>query len=78
MVQYAGYHGGAERLLWRGDPAEPTWAACWLASGCLIAILTVDRPRDLLQGRRLITSCHPVDIARLADPAVPLKSAIAT
>jgi 3-phenylpropionate/trans-cinnamate dioxygenase ferredoxin reductase subunit len=78
MVQYAGYHGGAERLVWRGDPAEPTWAACWLASGCLIAVLTVDRPRDLLQGRRLITSCVPVDIARLADPAVPLKSAIAS
>jgi hypothetical protein len=40
--------------------------------------LTVDRPRDLLQGRRLITSCDRLDTDRLADPAVPLKSAIAT
>ena len=78
MVQYAGYHGGAEKLVWRGDPAEPTWAACWLAGGCLVAILTVDRPRDLLQGRRLITACNPVDAVRLADPAIPVKSAIAT
>jgi 3-phenylpropionate/trans-cinnamate dioxygenase ferredoxin reductase component len=78
MVQYAGYHGGAEQLLWRGDPAEPTWAACWLADGRLVAILTVDRPRDLLQGRRLITSCDRLDTDRLADPAVPLKSAVAT
>jgi 3-phenylpropionate/trans-cinnamate dioxygenase ferredoxin reductase subunit len=78
MVQYAGYHGGAEQLLWRGDPAEPTWAACWLADGRLVAILTVDRPRDLLQGRRLITSCDRLDTDRLADPAVPLKSAITT
>ena len=78
MMQYAGYHGGADRLVWRGDPAEPTWAACWLAGGCLVAILTVDRPRDLLQGRRLITACDRLDIARLADPAIPLKSAIAT
>jgi 3-phenylpropionate/trans-cinnamate dioxygenase ferredoxin reductase subunit len=38
----------------------------------------VDRPRDLLQGRRLITSCDRLDTGRLADPAVPLKSAIAT
>jgi 3-phenylpropionate/trans-cinnamate dioxygenase ferredoxin reductase component len=75
MVQYAGYHGDAERLIWRGDPAEPKWAACWLAVGRLVAILTVDRPRDLLQGRRLIASAAPVDAARLADPAVPVSAA---
>jgi 3-phenylpropionate/trans-cinnamate dioxygenase ferredoxin reductase component len=74
MVQYAGYHGDAERLIWRGDPAEPKWAACWLAVGRLVAILTVDRPRDLLQGRRLIASAAPVDVARLADPAVPVSA----
>jgi hypothetical protein len=63
--------------VWRGDPAEPTWAACWLAAGRLVAMLTVDRPRDLLQARRLITSADPVDVARLADPAVPVKAAAA-
>jgi 3-phenylpropionate/trans-cinnamate dioxygenase ferredoxin reductase subunit len=77
MVQYAGYHGDAERLLWRGDPAAPSWAACWLAAGCLVAILTVDRPRDLVQARRLIASGLPVDPARLTDPAVPIKDAAA-
>jgi len=78
MVQYAGYHGDAEDLLWRGDPAAPTWTACWLTAGRLVTLLTVDRPRDLLQGRRLITSGDPVDIGRLADPAIPLKAAVAT
>jgi 3-phenylpropionate/trans-cinnamate dioxygenase ferredoxin reductase component len=77
MVQYAGYHGDAEQLLWRGDPAGPTWAACWLAIGRLVAILTVDRPRDLLQGRRVIASASPVDVGRLTDPAVPLKDVVA-
>jgi 3-phenylpropionate/trans-cinnamate dioxygenase ferredoxin reductase subunit len=75
MLQYVGYHGGAESLLWRGDPAEPTWAACWLAAGRLVAMLTVDRPRDMLQARRLIASADPVDVARLTDPAVPVKAA---
>jgi 3-phenylpropionate/trans-cinnamate dioxygenase ferredoxin reductase component len=75
MVQYVGYHGDAESLVWRGDPAEPTWAACWLAAGRLVAVLTVDRPRDILQARRLIASATPVDPARLADPALPVKSA---
>jgi 3-phenylpropionate/trans-cinnamate dioxygenase ferredoxin reductase subunit len=77
MVQYAGYHGDAEQLVWRGDPAGPTWAACWLAVSRMVAILTVDRPRDLLQGRRVIASASPVDIGRLTDPAVPVKDAVA-
>jgi 3-phenylpropionate/trans-cinnamate dioxygenase ferredoxin reductase component len=77
MVQYAGYHGDAERLIWRGDPAGPTWAACWLASGRLVAILTVDRPRDLQQARRLIASAAPMDTTRLTDPATPVKDALA-
>src|SRR6516162_4609830 len=75
MVQYVGYHGGAESLLWRGDPAEPTWSACWLAGGRLVAMLTVDRPRDMLQARRLIAAAHPVDVSRLTDPAVPVREA---
>ncbi|HTQ91054.1 MAG TPA: FAD-dependent oxidoreductase [Streptosporangiaceae bacterium] len=75
MVQYAGYHGDAESLLWRGDPAEPTWSACWLAGGRLVAILTVDRPRDLLQARRLIAAASPVDVSRLTDPEIPVKTA---
>ncbi len=75
MLQYVGYHGDAETLLWRGDPAEPTWTACWLRAGRLVAMLTVDRPRDMLQGRRLIASAAPVDVSRLTDPATPVKAA---
>jgi 3-phenylpropionate/trans-cinnamate dioxygenase ferredoxin reductase subunit len=74
-LQYAGYHGAAERMLWRGDPAEPTWAACWLRDGRLVAILAVDRHRDLLQGRRLIASAASVDASRLADPGIPVRAA---
>jgi NADPH-dependent 2,4-dienoyl-CoA reductase/sulfur reductase-like enzyme len=75
MVQYAGYQGDAEQLVWRGDPAGSAWAACWLAADRLVAILTVDRPRDLLQGRRVIAAAAPVDVGRLADPAVPVRDA---
>jgi 3-phenylpropionate/trans-cinnamate dioxygenase ferredoxin reductase component len=78
MVQYAGYHGDAEQFLWRGDPAERSWSACWLRGGRLAAILTVQCPRDLLQGRRLIDSADPLDPALLSDPAIPLKAAVVT
>lgn len=82
MVQYAGHHGGSDRLVWRGDPSEKEWGACWLADAedeadRLVAILTVGRPRDLMQGRRLIAASAPVDPARLADPAVPVRDALA-
>ena len=40
-------------------------------------MLTVNRPRDLLQARRLIADGTQVDPARLADPAIPLKDAVA-
>jgi len=77
MVQYAGYHGDAERLVWRGDPTGLTWAACWLAVDRLVAILTVDRPRDLQQGRRVIASADPVEAARLSDPSIPVRESLA-
>ncbi|WP_406426505.1 NAD(P)/FAD-dependent oxidoreductase [Streptomyces sp. NBC_01589] len=75
FVQYAGHHGGADTLLWRGDPADPTWSVCWLRDGALVAVLAVGRPRDLAQGRKLIEAGAQLDPVRAADPAVPLKSA---
>jgi 3-phenylpropionate/trans-cinnamate dioxygenase ferredoxin reductase component len=75
MVQYAGHHAAADRLIWRGDPDAATWSACWLSGDTarLTAVLTVNRPRDLLQGRRLIAAGAEVDAARLADPAIAVK-----
>lgn len=77
FVQYAGHHGAADTLLWRGDPAEPAWSVCWLRDGALVAVLAVGRPRDLAQGRRLIEAGVPLDPAKAGDPGTPLKSASA-
>jgi 3-phenylpropionate/trans-cinnamate dioxygenase ferredoxin reductase subunit len=82
MMQYAGYHAAADRLIWRGDaPAGPSpepWTACWLSGDRLVALLAVDRPRDLSQGRRILAANTPVDPARLSDPSVQLKNATVT
>ncbi len=48
------------------------------ASGRLVAVLTVDLPKDLVQGRRLIESAAPVDPDKLADPAIQIRSAALT
>jgi hypothetical protein len=88
MVQYAGHHTGADRLVWRGDPAKREWTACWLsAAGAgdgagvggverLVALLAVGRPRDLLQGRRIMAAGGAVDPGRLADPGTPLRETV--
>jgi 3-phenylpropionate/trans-cinnamate dioxygenase ferredoxin reductase component len=74
MVQYAGHHAGADRVIWRehGD----AWAAFWLTGDSITAALAVDRPRDLVQGRRLMELGARVDDALLADPTRPVKSAV--
>jgi NADPH-dependent 2,4-dienoyl-CoA reductase/sulfur reductase-like enzyme len=82
MVQYVGHHEREDRLVWRGDPAAERWAACWVSGtpgpDRLVAVLTVGRPRDMLQGRRLIEAGRAVDTARLADPDVPVRDAAVT
>jgi 3-phenylpropionate/trans-cinnamate dioxygenase ferredoxin reductase component len=76
MVQYVGWHGAADRLLWRGNPAEAKWAACWVTGNRLVATLTVGLPRDLLQSRRVIEAGGIVDPAKLADPAIPVRDTL--
>ncbi|MEU4995257.1 FAD-dependent oxidoreductase [Streptomyces sp. NPDC021622] len=76
FVQYAGHHGSADALVWRGDPAGAAWTVCWLRAGALVAVLAVGRPRDLAQGRKLIESGARLDPAKAADPSVPLKKAV--
>jgi 3-phenylpropionate/trans-cinnamate dioxygenase ferredoxin reductase component len=76
MVQYVGYHGDADRLVWRGDPGQSRWALAWLAGGRLAALLTVGLPRDLLQGRRVIAAGAAVDPDRLADQQIPVRDSV--
>jgi 3-phenylpropionate/trans-cinnamate dioxygenase ferredoxin reductase subunit len=77
MVQYAGHHQGSDRLIFRGDPDKAEWSVCWLSGTRLTAIVTVNRPRDLVQARRLMTAGTAVDPEALADPEVPVRNAVA-
>ncbi|MBK5306814.1 MAG: FAD-dependent oxidoreductase [Frankiaceae bacterium] len=75
-IQWAGFAKGADSVVRRGEPGDADgWAFCWLAGTRLVAMLTVDRPRDLVQGRRRMTDGAEPDPTRLADLAVPVKSA---
>jgi 3-phenylpropionate/trans-cinnamate dioxygenase ferredoxin reductase subunit len=75
-IQWAGFAKGADSVVRRGSPGDPNgWAFCWMAGSRLVAMLTVDRPRDLVQGRRRMTDGAEPDPVRLADPSVAVKSA---
>ncbi|MEU6733120.1 FAD-dependent oxidoreductase [Streptomyces physcomitrii] len=76
FVQYAGDHGAADTLVWRGEPDGAAWSVCWLQADRLVAVLAVGRPRDVAQGRKMIEAGATVDPVRLADPASPLRSAL--
>jgi len=75
-LQWAGFAKGADSVVRRGTPGDPAgWAFCWMAGPRLVAMLTVDRPRDLVQGRRRIAQDAEPDPQRLADLTVPVKQA---
>jgi 3-phenylpropionate/trans-cinnamate dioxygenase ferredoxin reductase component len=75
-LQHTGHAAGADAVVHRGTPgASDGWTTCWLREGRLVALLAVDRPRDVVQGRKRIAAGDPVDLTALADPATPVKSA---
>lgn len=79
FVQYAGQHGAGDAVVRRGVPdGDGGWSVCWLRGDRVTAVLTVDRPRDLAQGKRLITAATAVDPALVADAAVALRAAART
>jgi hypothetical protein len=72
MVQYAGHHEPDDEILWRTENGGTRWTACWVRAGQLTAVLTVDKPREASDARRLLAAGAAVDVSRLPDPSVRL------
>jgi 3-phenylpropionate/trans-cinnamate dioxygenase ferredoxin reductase component len=64
---------GYDAVVMRGDPAARSFSACYLRQGELIAIDTINSPKDQMAARKLIAARARPDPAKLADPAFPLK-----
>jgi 3-phenylpropionate/trans-cinnamate dioxygenase ferredoxin reductase component len=79
-MEYAGYAvpGGYDQGIFRGDAGKREFIAFWTAGGRIIAGMNVNiwDVNDAIQ--TLIRSGQPADLARLADPAVPLDEVAAT
>ncbi len=74
-MEYNGFvpAGGYDRVLVRGDVAGRRFVAFWLAEGRVLAGMGVNVWDTSKAVTGLITSRREVDLARLADPEVPLE-----
>ncbi len=70
-----GLSEGHDSVVMRGEPASRAFSVCYLRGGELIALDSVNTPRDQMAARRLIAARARPDPDRLADPGVALKDA---
>ncbi len=66
---------GYDTVVVRGDPATRAFSVCYLRAGELIAIDSVNSPKDQMAARKLIAARARPSPDRLADPTIPLKDA---
>lgn len=67
---------GYDSVVMRGDPATRAFSACYLRGGELIAVDTINSPKDQMAARKLLAAHARPNPDRLADPAVPLKDTV--
>ena len=67
---------GYDRVVIRGSPATRSFSACYLRRGELIAIDTVNSPKDQMAARKLIAAHARPNLDKLADPAIALRDAV--
>ncbi|MEW2135633.1 FAD-dependent oxidoreductase [Streptomyces sp. NPDC005409] len=73
-MEYTGYvdPGGYDQVVFRGRRESREFIAFWLSAGRVLAGMNVNVWDVTDPIRALVTSGHPVDPSRLADPDVPL------
>src|SRR6266513_5683616 len=71
-----GVSHGYDTVILRGAPASRSVSACYLRGGELIAIDTVNQPKDQMSARKLIAAHVRPNPDKLADPAIALKDAL--
>jgi 3-phenylpropionate/trans-cinnamate dioxygenase ferredoxin reductase subunit len=60
----------------RGNAASRTFSACYLRAGELIAVDSVNSPKDQMAARKLIAARARPNLDKLTNPAIALKDAV--
>ena len=67
---------GYDAIVTRGDRTARSFSTCYLRGGELIAVDTVNHPKDQIAARKLIAARARPDLRRLADPTVALRDSV--
>ncbi|TYB41063.1 NAD(P)/FAD-dependent oxidoreductase [Actinomadura chibensis] len=75
-IQMSGHPRPTDAVVWRGEPDEMRFTACYLRDGVLVAAIGVNRPRDVRAATRLIAGRARPDPRLLADAGVDVRHTI--
>ena len=67
---------GYDTVVMRGDPASRAFSVCYLRGGELIAVDSINSPKDQMAARKLIAARVRPNLDRLADHTLPLRDAV--
>jgi 3-phenylpropionate/trans-cinnamate dioxygenase ferredoxin reductase component len=67
---------GYDTAIVRGSPAARSFSVCYLREGELVALDSINTPKDQMAARKLIAVHARLDVAKLADPSIPLRDAV--
>jgi 3-phenylpropionate/trans-cinnamate dioxygenase ferredoxin reductase subunit len=71
-----GISQGYDSMVMRGSPASRSLTACYLFGGELLAVDTVNAPKEQMAARKLVAARARPNPAKLADIAIPLKDCL--
>lgn len=76
-IQYAGFHDEWDQFVVRGSLEQRDFVGFYLREGRVGAAIAINRPKDLRLTMPLIQAKTQVDVIRLADESVKLRSLLA-
>lgn len=76
-LQIAGLLDGADRQVLRGDVGTGPFAVFHLTGDRIVCVEAVNAPAEFMAGRLMVGKGAPVDVTKLADPAVSMKAVTA-
>jgi len=71
-----GLSQGYDEAVTRGSPASRSFSVCYLREGELIAVDTVNSPKDQMAARKLVAARVRPDRGKLTELTIPLKDCL--
>ena len=67
---------GHDTVVTRGNPSSRSFSTCYLRNGELIAIDSINSPKDQMAARKIIAARGRPNLDKLADAGIPLKDVV--